>query len=200
MHLAYIYDIVNEKLKIMFKNYFVLLFSSLLLIGFSSCDNEPDDDDINQQEVITTMTLTLTPADGVPVVLSFLDEDGDQEGIITGGTLESNTTYTGTIQLLNETTTPPEDVTEEVRIKDDEHQLFFQSTIDGLSVDYNDADDNGNPLGISTTITTGAAGSGTLIVTLLHEPLKELASVMNGDISEAGGETDIEVPFEIEIQ
>ena len=186
----------------MFNKYVTLLFASMLLIGFSSCDNEPEDDEINEEEVITTMSFTLTATNGNTVVLSFLDLDGDggNAPTISGGTLEANTTYSGTILLLNEAEDPSEDVTEEVREEDDEHQFFFQSTIDGLSVDYNDADDNGNPLGISNTVTTGAAGSGTLTVTLRHEPMKEIASVMNGDIIEAGGETDIEVVFPIEIQ
>ena len=43
-------------------------------------------------------------AGAVPVVLSFTDLDGDggNAPVINGGTLQANTTYTGTIDLLNE--------------------------------------------------------------------------------------------------
>ena len=43
-------------------------------------------------------------------------------------------------------------------------------------------------------------GSGTITVTLRHEPNKDAAGVSSGDIANAGGETDIEVTFNVEIQ
>ena len=93
-----------------------------------------------------------------------------------------------------------EDIGEEVAEEDDEHQFFFSSTVAGVSVAYNDADGDGNPLGLANTVTTGAAGSGTLTVILRHEPDKNADGVSGGDISNAGGETDIEVAFPIEVQ
>jgi len=42
-------------------------------------------------------------------------------------------------------------------------------------------------------------GEGGLRITLRHEPNKTAAGVQNGDITNAGGETDIEVTFTFEV-
>jgi len=179
----------------------ILLFLALSFV-MTSC--EKDDPEVpNEEEVITTLNYTLTPdGGGDAVTLSFQDLDGDGGGepTVTGGTLMANKTYSGELDLLNESEDPAESITEEIREEDDEHQFFFQSTIDGLSVAYNDMDDDGNPLGLSTTLTTGSAGSGNLTVILRHEPVKSGDNVSSGDITNAGGETDIEVTFAVEVQ
>lgn len=176
-----------------------LLFASLFV--FSSCEKK-DPEPVNEEEVITTLTYTLTPGGGgTPVVLSFKDLDGDggNAPTITGGTLAANTVYNGAIVLLNETESPAENVTEEIEEKDDEHQFFFQASGANVTVAYADSDGT-NPVGLATTVTTGDASSGTLTVTLRHEPAKDAAGVAAGDIANAGGETDIEVTFNVTVQ
>ena len=42
-------------------------------------------------------------------------------------------------------------------------------------------------------------GNGTITVILRHEPDKDASGVSNGDITNAGGETDIEVVFNVEV-
>jgi len=69
-----------------------------------------------------------------------------------------------------------------------------------LSVAYDDKDANGNPVGLSSILTTGDAASGSITITLRHEPAKSASGVSNGDITNAGGETDIEVIFPINVQ
>ncbi len=149
------------------------------------------------------MTYTLTPqAGGTPVILSFRDLDGDGANapVITGGTLAANTVYDGSLDLLNETECPAERVTAEIEEEDDEHQFFFSST-GGLNVTVAYADTDGtNPVGLKTTVTTGAASQGTMRVTLRHEPNKSAAGVSAGNIANAGGETDIEVEFNVTVQ
>ena len=81
-----------------------------------------------------------------------------------------------------------------------EHQFFFTATGANLTVGYADEDDNGNPLGLVTTLTTSDASSGTIQVVLRHEPDKSATGVQSGDITNAGGETDIEVTFDITLQ
>ena len=61
-------------------------------------------------------------------------------------------------------------------------------------------DENGNPVGLSFTLTTGEASSGALTFTLIHEPDKSGDGVSEGDITNAGGSKDIEVTFELEVQ
>jgi len=156
----------------------------------------------NEEEVITTLTMTLTPTSGDVVTLSFQDLDGDGANapVITGGTLQANASYTGALELLNESESPAESITEEIAEEDAEHQFFFSSTVSGLSVAYTDTDGDGNPVGLSTTVTTGDAGAGNMTVILRHEPDKNADGVSGGDISNAGGETDIEVTFPITVQ
>ena len=177
-------------------------FTSLLL--FISCSDDPDDPVIeNEQEVMTTFTYTLTPAEGgSEVVLNYRDLDGDgpEEPTITSGTLSAETIYTGSITILNETESPAENVTEEVEEEDKDHQFFFETTVTGLTVEYTDFDGDGNPVGLSTILTTGSAGSGNLTVTLKHEPDKSASGVSDGDMTNAGGETDISVTWAITIE
>ena len=83
-------------------------------LALSSC--KPDEVPVipNEEEVITTLNYTLTPnTGGTAIVLSFQDLDGDggNAPIITGGTLESNKTYTGELVLLNEQESPSGNIT-----------------------------------------------------------------------------------------
>ena len=186
-------------------NYFLSLAALLALpLLLTSCDK---DDPIipNEEELITTVNYKLDPGniDASIVTLSFVDLDGDGDmapTITMDGTLHANTVYSGSIELLNEAESPAEDITEEVQAEDEDHQLFFESTMDGLVITYADQDADGNPVGLSTTLTTGAAGSGSLTIILRHEPVKDAAGVSAGDITNAQGETDIQVTFPIDVQ
>ena len=183
-----------------------LMLSSIFisLITIVSCSDDPEDPIVeNEEEVITTLTYTLTPSEGgSAVVLTYQDLDGDGAGepTITNGTLSASTVYSGVLTLLNETEDPAESITEEIDEEDDEHQFFFSSTITDLQVAYADTDGDGNPVGLATTLTTSAAGLGTLTITLRHEPEKSASGVASGDITSAGGETDISVTFTITVE
>ena len=188
------------------KKPFYLLLIVALSASISSCDkdDEPKCPVIpNEEEVITTLTYTLTPSGGGDdVVLKFQDLDGDggNAPVLTVEDLAANTTYSGVVELLNETETPAEDITLEVEEEGDEHQFFMSSTLAGLSVSYTDTDADGNPIGITTELITSDAGSGVLTVILRHEPNKGASGVSGGDITNAGGETDIEVDFDVNVQ
>ncbi len=183
------------------KLFFLSLFGFLLLN--SACDK--DDPEIpNEEEVITTLRYTLTPNDGGDaVVLQFQDTDGDggNEPVIQNGTLAQNTSYTGQVEFLNETdANDVEDITLEVAEEAEEHQVFYMPSSLNVTVNYEDEDADTNPIGLATSVETGAASSGTLTVVLRHEPNKSAENVTAGDITNAGGETDIEVSFNIVIE
>jgi len=183
----------------MMKKY--LLAATAMMFLFASCGK--DDPDIPPvPELITTLNYTLTPTNGPTVILSFQDIDGDggMEPTITGGTLSANTTYSGSMELLNESVSPSDNITEEIEEEDEEHQFFFTTTVAGLTLDYSDVDENDNPVGLNSSLVTTSAGSGTLTIILRHEPDKEASGVSDGDFSNAGGETDIEVTFPIDVQ
>ena len=65
---------------------------------------------------------------------------------------------------------------------------------------YSDQDNDGNPLGLLFELTTGDAGNESYTITLRHEPDKTAAGVSGGDITNAGGETDIEVVFDVVVE
>ncbi len=178
-----------------------IIFSAVILCITSCSDDDPVI--VNEEEVITTLQYNLTPTDGSGTVqLTFRDLDGDggQDPEITGGVLNSNTTYTGELTLLNEQENPVASISAEVEEEADEHQFFFSTNISGMTISYDDMDSMGFPVGLRTIINTGSAGSGILTIILRHEPAKAASNVSNGDIGNAGGETDIEVNFSISVE
>ena len=175
------------------------IFATALIFSCSS-DDESTPEPVLEEEVITTMTITLQPPNGgADVVLQTQDLDGDGplEPVVTiSGDLSENTMYSGSIVLLNETEDPAENITEEIEEEALEHQ-FFYTIGNGLDAeaDYNDADSNGNPIGLDFVLSTNSVSSGSITFTLRHEPTKP-----NMGIEDAGGETDIEATFDIAIQ
>jgi hypothetical protein len=182
----------------------LILYLSIIALGMSFSSCEKDDPIIpNEEELITSLRYTLiASSSGTEVELSFVDLDGDggNEPLINGATLDANETYSGSLELLNESISPAERITTEIKNEAVDHQFFFQSTVNGLTISYNDQDDEGNPLGLETTLNSGNAANGTLTIILRHKPNKSGSGVSDGNISEAGGETDIEVTFPINVE
>lgn len=176
-----------------------LLPLALVSVALFSCEpNDPGHD--HEEELITTLNVDLE-AGGSSVTLNFQDVDGDggDAPIITVDKLAANTTYAGTITLFNESEDPAEELTAEIFDEAEEHQFFFATT--GASMfAYADQDNNGNPVGLSFELTTGDAGMESYTITLRHEPAKTATGVSGGDITNAGGETDIEVVFDVTVE
>ena len=102
--------------------------------------------------------------------------------------------------MLNESESPVEDITLEVNEEAEAHQFFYQ-TSGQIAIAYNDTDNNGKPIGLKTVLTTANAGVGQSIkITLRHEPNKGASGVSTGNILNAGGETDIEVNFSLDVE
>lgn len=174
------------------------LFATLLFASCSSDDDAPAP--VNEEEVITTMNVSLTPdSGGTPVLLQSRDLDGDGPNapiITVSGPLSAGVTYNGVIVLLNETETPAENITLEVEEESTDHQFFYTpSTGLNITTAYSNFDDNSNPLGTKFVLNAGATSNGSLTVTLRHEPTKP-----NSGLGDAGGETDIEATFNISIE
>ena len=175
-----------------------VLFASLLVTGCSKDNDTPEH--AHEEEMITTLKVTLTPSGGgTAILLEYKDLDGegpDAPVITESGDLAAGVTYAGEITVSNDAEDPAEDITEEVKEENLEHQFFF--TAGGgldVSTSYSDSDDDGNDLGIEFTLTAGVASSGTLTFTLRHEPTKP-----NTGLSDAGGSTDIAATFDLEVK
>ncbi len=186
------------------KNLMRSLFLLFAVVFFSQCNTEEPEAEL-EEELITTMTLTFSPVGGGADVLFIIEDADGPEGPIepmyTNGILAAGASYNVSIELLNESENPAEDITEEIEEEDDEHQFFFLIS-NGLNLDfaYADLDANGNPVGLSSVFTAGEASEGTLTVELRHEPLKDAEGVANGLIDNAGGETDIQATFDVVIE
>ena len=174
--------------------FLALLFISILT--FSSWWND-DNESENEEELITDIIYTLT--DGTSsIVMTYTDPDGQGGAVGTYtvvGTLSANSTYIGSIRLENSTENPVENVTEEIEEEKDEHEFFYGNTA-GLTITKTDVDSNGYPVGLSTSIATGAAGSGTINIVLKHMPSKPNDGTADG----AGGSTDFDVTFNVTVQ
>lgn len=183
---------------------FLILFMTIGLI--TSCSDDDDPAPVNEEEVITTLRITFTPqGGGAQVVFQSQDLDGDGPAdpvISVSGQLVTGTTYNGSVTVLNELENPAEDITLEIMEEDEEHQFFYQLTGGaGPTIGYDDMDADGNPVGLDIILTTGQTNTiNVLTVTLRHEPNKDAAGVSDGDIANAGGETDIEAVFNFTIQ
>ena len=110
---------------------------------------EPDA--VNEEEVITTLTITLTPTSGSTTVVTLKTQDLDGDGpnapeVTVSGNLTAGAVYAGDMEFLNELESPAEDITEEIEEEDLDHQVFY--TLAGLdaTVEYANNDSAGNPL------------------------------------------------------
>lgn len=187
---------------------FLLLFA-LALLTATGCKKNKDADEQpstgpNESELITTLILTYTDQEVSTEVFEMrftdIDGDGGSAPVIVADTLPANRAYSLTVRVLNESVSPAQEITDEITSEASEHQFFFLSSGTTLSIAYADADANGQPIGLSNTAVTGVAGSGTLTVTLRHQPDKSATGVSAGDITNAGGETDIEVQFPVVVE
>lgn len=183
------------------KNLKLVAVAFLGITTLISCDKD-EVKPVNEEEVITTVTTTLTNGSTVITLRSRdLDGDGPNVPVVTvSGPLRANTVYTGAVTFLNETVAPIDDITLEVKEEGEEHQLFFQAPSALGTFAYTDTDAKGKPIGLEFTMTTKSATSGNLVVTLRHQPNKSASGVTTGDIANAGGSTDAAITYPVEVQ
>jgi hypothetical protein len=184
-------------------NRMLILLALPGLLFLSACNND-DPEPENETELITRVTIKFTnqanPSEVVTAIFNDPDGPGGNPPTFQHPTLKRGVTYIANIELYNEIDN--EDITEEIEEEDDEHQFFFIQSGNVFSqIAYEDTDRNGNPLGLKARfVTVNQAASGTLRVVLRHEPNKNNPSVRNGDITNAGGDTDLDIIFNITVQ
>ena len=181
-----------------------LLGICLFIIFFCIVSCSEDTPLVNESELITTLEFVLKTQNGSDsIVFSFKDLDGDggNPPVIISPKLKSNTNYLTSLKLLNESSAPIVNITEEIISEGTEHQFFYTPTGQAnLQFTYLDFDTNTYPVGTKTNMATGKPGTGTLKINLKHLPDKKASGVQNGDITNSGGETDIELTFDIVVE
>jgi hypothetical protein len=177
----------------------ILVFSTVI----SSCKKE-DPVEPNDEEVITTMILTFAPVGGgTTLTYQFDDPDGAGGAAPTQNeiVLAPSKTYNVTVQLLNKTKTPPEDITTEVAAEADAHRFYYEPTAgSNILVTGLDNDGNGVPLGITSTWASGTVTTGKIKVTLRHYPGTPPGKAIADPVNSSKSTTDIEVEFNTKIQ
>ncbi len=184
----------------MYKNKlkFLILAVAVGTMTFQSCkkDELPDVDD---NELITTFRLKFVnnadASDTKLVTWRDIDGDGGAAPIVDPLTLRANATYAVSVDaILNELETPAEDVKAEVAEENFEHLLVYAPSA-GLNLTFSnfDKDRNNLPVGLTATGTTVATSTGTLKITLRHQPDGK-------DGTFAPGSTDGEAIFPVTIQ
>jgi hypothetical protein len=121
--------------------------------------------------------------------------------------LSDTTTYSVSIEVLDASDPGNvEDITTEIIEEAEVHQFFFipQNGADNsISISYDDADvdDDGNPIGLSTDWETLQPTSEmeAIRVVLRHNLDKNAQGVDINNFSVAGGETDIDVVFNLTV-
>jgi hypothetical protein len=177
----------------------------VLLVGaalfMNSCKKETIDP--NESELITTVRLKLTNTFSSsinPLVYEFKDLDGEGgaapvkfDNIV----LQKNIPYICEVTVLNESVSPADDITKEIKAEANDHQFYFvPSSSNLLTVSNYDTDAQGLPLGLSSFWVTGLnPGTGTLRLVLKHKPGTKAANDLINK-----GDTDIELNFKLIIQ
>lgn len=181
----------------LFRPYLTFLLMGTLLT-FASCKDDDDPGPDEEQEVITAVTVSLTPTgkgQDAAATISTLTGSPVQNAPLT---LKPGTEYTAVVTFTDESKTPVEDVTAEIYEERDEHLVVFTFTPDAgsnatLNVNITDRDQNNRPVGLESTVTTGAGtGNGKLRVMLKHQP----GNLKTGTNTTAG-ETDVDVSFNV---
>lgn len=183
------------------KHYIITLFALAMTIGFTSCgitehDHDDDQDHDYATTVIVTLVNTSNTSDTIKAVWKDLDGPGGAApSIIDTISLKSSTTYTGSIELYNESKTPKTDITQEIKANNYEHQFFFTPTTGIASVvewTSTDLDKNNLPVGLSFQVITktGTGDKGLVNIVLSHyDSIKK-----NGTSKSLESDIDIDYP------
>ena len=179
----------------------IFLFSAIFMvtITFVGCKKDPVASP-NDEELITTLRITLTEKiSQTQSVFEFKDLDGE------GGqapsrfdtiVLDKGSEYTSTLELLNESADPIDNITAEILEEGEDHEIFLSATNSLVTFSDLSKDINNLPLGLSSTwATSGINGNGTLTITLKHKP----GTKASGDLV-TKGDTDVSIDFTLVVQ
>ena len=157
----------------------------------------PSTKQLTSHSFVFSLIISFVDTAGIQpsVNYAFRDPDGDGGNTPTQHAtirLVANTYYNATVQILNESENPAEDVTIEIQDEDDEHLFCYTPSNTNVSIVRTDSDGTFE-VGLTTFWSTGAAANGNTTVILKHQP-----GVKDGTCTP--GDTDIEVTFVTEIQ
>ncbi|WP_439643066.1 type 1 periplasmic binding fold superfamily protein [Gemmatimonas sp.] len=173
-----------------------MAFGSAALVSLAACGDSSTAPG-GESEIISRVTLTLTPAAGGTALVTYID-DADGNGSTAPSAqvaipaLTRGVTYTGTVKFENRLKSPAEDITAEVQAEANEHRVFYTVTGVGAAITTTDVDGQNRPLGIRfSKALTASATAGTARVVLCHYD----SSPKVATATSCAGDTDIDVTF-----
>lgn len=184
-----------------------IIFSVIVISSvFYSCKDKDKDPSnpapINPQELITTVKLTLTDASDSNNTFTVQWKDADGPGalapVIDTLVLDTSKTYNAVVSVLDETKSPVDDITTEIKEEAEAHQFFYtlSSNLTGrVSITRTDKDLNNLPVGLELQLSTtaGTSAQGTLNVVLSHyDGVPKTAS--------PSAESDIDITFPVRLK
>lgn len=167
-------------------------FIAVLFLA-SGCKKDPK----TQQENITKITVHLTGSGGFDQAFSWSDPDGGDTGNASVDTIvipAGTTDIQAHLRIFDESQNPALDISQEIEEEAAAHLFVYKlSGAAVATIDYNDADANGKPLGLATKWIAGN-GDGSVNILLYHQP------VTKDDLMSPGGELDFDITFQVKVQ
>ena len=187
------------------KHVFRALAAFAILATLPACDSGEPDGGAGEEELISQVTLTLTPVGGgaAETITVDFDASGTNPTFTPARlALAPGTAYDGTIRLLD--TFNDENITEEIEAEAEEHLFRYALspssagtvTITDSESDYTSEDANGGDFAVGlqfrVTVADGASGDGELTAILYHfDDAPKPSSTATSD------EIDVEVDFPV---
>ncbi len=181
-----------------------LAFFFIAGLSLTSCSDDDDNSPevVNEEEVISDVSITFTDEGGASTTYTYTDPLYREDSYVDPEIhLISGETYTVKMNFYNNSDPEdPEVVTDEIREEKDDHFLEFAfqgANVTVSRVDEDTIDSNDVKIGLTTRWTAGDASQGSTTVTLIHQPETKDTSNPNG--SHTGGETDAQVTYALVI-
>lgn len=174
----------------------------MAVFNLNSCDHADHPDHNHENELITTIHLHLKQdSTGTESHIAWRDiTPFDQnERTIDTIMLDTSVSYTGRIELLDESKSPAVDVTNEIEKEKDEHLFIYrQNPLESTSPKFDavrtDTDSKGFPVGLTFRLTTkNISGNSGLNIVLKHQP-----GTKNG--TDGPGDVDMDILFPVKIR
>jgi hypothetical protein len=159
--------------------FFTTITMSLMLLA---CEKAPKPDSApkNEAELITTVVLHFK--DSLMSTQTFrwsdLDGPGGQDPLIDTIKLQALKAYDLSLDFLDESKTPTDTITYEIKAEGTNHLIYFESVMSQLFIQTKDKDANGLALGYG----------------LVRIVLKHQVGIKNGDPNLGETDTDIMLP------
>jgi len=127
-----------------------------------------------------------------------LDGDGGKAPVIQAVSLKTNKTYKLDVAFLDESKIPIESITDEIKKEADEHLVIITPMPVGLfTYTATDKDSRSLPIGLTGTLKTTTASSGTLRLQLRHQPPVGGKAVKDGTVNP--GSDDVNIIFNMTV-